>query len=270
MADEVGRQVVVRHLRVWVPGALRRARRATVVLGYDGRDPALAEEVVRVAGECAGDVRGARLTVLVLAGGTEELPARLGAAEAGLPTEVTVHLMPGPTALLPVALRACGASGAPVLSYLEVADAVDPVALCAAASGRPGEVLVPAGPGTPLRPALADAGFPLVAEVELPSGRRIGFGTASDRSLESFKESLWEAGGGRVDPAPLGRALLAELSRTGPRTVTELRRYAVTDTAYRAVDAVRALDALLDAGEVRRDPEQGRLGGDVVITAAAR
>ena len=51
-----------------------------------------------------------------------------------------------------------------------------------------------------------------------------------------------------VDPAPLGRALLAELTRHGPRTVTELRRYAVTETAYRAVDAVRALTDLLDSG----------------------
>ncbi|MBX7268216.1 hypothetical protein KIF24_20750 [Micromonospora sp. Llam7] len=280
--DAVGHDLFLRHLDSWVPDALRRARRATVVLGYDGADAHLAEETLRLAGEHATRLRGCRLTVLVLADGTEELPSRLGAAEARLPADVAVHLMPGPPGRLPVALRAAGAAGAPVLSYLEAADPVDPVALTAAATGRPAEALVVAAAGTPLRLALADAGFPLVTDVELvDAGRRIGFGTGSDRSLESMKESLWATGQRcrdpqgaplsptqEVDPAPLGRALLDELARRGPRTVTELRRYAVTDTAYRAVDAVRALTALLDAGAVTREPERGRLGGDVLVTPA--
>ncbi len=279
--DAVAHQLFVRHLRSWLPAALRRARRATVALAYDGIDPRPAEETLRVAAECAG-LRGCRLTVLVLAEGTEDLPARLGAIEAGLPPEVAVHLMPGPPSRLPVALRAATATGAPVLSYLEAQGTVDPVALSAAATGRPAEALVLAGADTPLRPALADAGFSLATEVELAdTGRRIGFGTGSDRSLEAIKENLWEAGlryrdphgvplspAPEVDPEPLGRALLAELARQGPRTVTELRRYAVTATAYRAVDAVRALTALLDAGVVTREPEHGRLGGDVLVTAA--
>lgn len=259
-----------------MPAALRRARRATVALGYDGSDPNLAEQTVRLAGGHAARLRGCRLTVLVLAEGTE-LPTRLGAAEAGLPAEVAVHLMPGPPGRLPVALRAAGAAGAPVLSYLE---ADDPVALTAAAANRTAEAFVVAGAATALRPALVDAGFPLATEVELvDADRRIGFGTGSDRSLEELKEILWESGlrfrdplGGSlppaesVDPAPLGGVLVDELARNGPRTVTELRRYAVTETAYRAVDAARALTDLLDAGRVTRTPPDGRLGGDVLIT----
>ncbi|MEV6810704.1 hypothetical protein [Micromonospora sp. NPDC051296] len=278
--DAVGHQLFVRHLRSWLPAALRRARRATVALGYDGSDPRPAEEALRVAGEHAVRLRGCRITVLVLADGTADLPTRLGAVEAGLPPEVAVHLMPGPPSRLPVALRAAGAAGAPVLSYLDAADTVDPVALFAAAAGRHAEALVLAGAGTPLRPALADAGFPLCTEVELAdAGRRIGFGTGSDRSLEAMKDNLWAAGlryldphgvplspAPEMDPEPLGRALLAELAH-GPSTVTELRRYAVTATAYRAVDASRALTALLDEGLVTRDPEHGRLGGDVLVTA---
>ncbi|GIJ13096.1 hypothetical protein Van01_63100 [Micromonospora andamanensis] len=262
-----------------MPAALRRARRATVALGYDGGDPTLAEQTVRLAGEHAARLRGCRLTVLVLAEGTEALPARLGAAEAGLPAEVAVHLMPGPPTRLPVALRAAGAAGAPVLSYLETDD---PVALSAAAAGRAAETLVVARAATGLRAALIDAGFALATEVELVDvDRRIGFGTGSDRSVEELKETLWAAGSrfrdpdgepltpaDWVEPAPLGRALLAELDRRGPRTVTELRRYAVTETAYRAVDAVRALSDLLDAGRVTRTPPDGRLGGDVLVTPA--
>ncbi|GIJ24551.1 hypothetical protein [Micromonospora lutea] len=276
--EAVGHAAFLRHLDRWAPAALRRARRATVVLGYDGSDPHLAEQTVRLAGGHAARLRGCRLTVLVLAEGTAELPARLGAAEAGLPAEVAVHLMPGPPTRLPVALRAAGAVGAPVLSYLE---SDDPVALTAAAAGRAAEALVVAGAAAPLRTALIDAGFALATEVELiDADRRIGFGTGSDRSLEELKESLWASGSRfrdpygdplspaeRTDPAPLGRALLEELSRYGPRTVTELRRYAVTHTAYRAVDAVRVLSDLLDSGQVTRTPQEGRLGGDVLVTA---
>ncbi|GIJ29417.1 hypothetical protein Vqi01_45790 [Micromonospora qiuiae] len=236
---------------------------------------------MRVVGAYADRLRGCRITVLVLTDDAGDLPTRLGAIEAGLPPEVAVHLMPGPPSRLPVALRAAGAAGAPVLSYLAAEGAVDPVALSAAAAGRPAEALLLAGANVALRPALADAGFPLSTEVELTDiGRRVGFGTGSDRSLEAVKEELWAAGqrlvdpygmplspAPEVDPAPLARALLAELTRNGPRTVTELRRYAVTATAYRAVDALRALTALLDAGRVSRAPEQGRLGGDVLLTS---
>ncbi|MEH1098865.1 hypothetical protein [Micromonospora sp. CPCC 205561] len=286
--DTVLRELLVRHLGTWLPGALGRARRATLALAYAHGDDGCAEAALGVAAGHADRLRGRQLTVLVLADGGGELSARLAAAQAWLPAEVTVHLMPGGADRLPVAVKAAGAAGAPLLSVVD-----DPAAgaavLAAAAAGRPADVLLATAAGTAARAALADAGFPLTTEAELvPAGgapaRLLAYATGSDKSLESFKESLWAAAGaagvryrdpvgGLLDAAPapeagpLGRELLAELTRSGPRTVTELRRHALTETVYRSADAVRALTGLLDAGEVARHPQDGRLGGDVLISA---
>ncbi|WP_328348865.1 hypothetical protein [Micromonospora sp. NBC_00421] len=304
--DAVLRELLVRQLDHWLPGALHRSRRATLALSYAG-DPGTAEAALRVVAGFADRLRGRRLTVLVLAGGGPELPARLGAVEATLPADVAVHVVPGDPARLPVVLKAAGAAGAPLLTLVDGA-APDPALLAATATGRPAEVLLTAAGSTALRPALTAAGFPLVAEVELvpadgSPARLVAFGTGLDKSLEAFKEALWTAdgsgdgsadgsGGGSVadsaggsgavryrDPAgglldvagppaagPLRGELLAELARHGPRTVTELRRHALTATAYRAVDAGRALAELLAVGAVTREPEHGRLGGDVLIS----
>ncbi|MGC1214437.1 MAG: hypothetical protein WA890_24645, partial [Micromonospora sp.] len=170
-----------------------------------------------------------------------------------------------------------------------------PAVLAAAATGRPAELLLVTDAGRSLRAALADAGFPLVTEVELvpaddSPARLLAFGTGSDRSLEAAKDALWavdEYAGvryrdpadpaGRLldisldpEPGPLRRELLAELARSSPRTVTELRRFTVTSTVYRAADANRALTSLLGSGAVTREPEHGRLGGDVLISPASR
>jgi hypothetical protein len=64
----------------------------------------------------------------------------------------------------------------------------------------------------------------------------------------------------------LRRELLAHLAATGGCTVTELRRYTLTDTVYRSADTTAALTSLLTAGAVTRDPSTGRLGGDVRIS----
>ncbi|MFY1684266.1 hypothetical protein ACN265_22320 [Micromonospora sp. WMMD730] len=282
--------LLVRQLDHWLPGALYRSRRATLALAYAG-DPGSAEAALRVVAGFADRLRGRRLTVLVLADGGPELPARLGVVEAGLPGDVAVHVVPGDPARLPVVLKAAGAAGAPLLTLLDGA-APTPALLAATTTGRPAEVLL-TGTGTDLRPALTAAGFPLVAEVELvpadgTPARLVAFGTGLDKSLEAFKDALWATDAGGADglavryrdPAgglldvgadpvtgPLRDELLAELTRHGPRTVTELRRHALTATAYRAGDAGRALAELLDAGLVSRDPEHGRLGGDVLISA---
>lgn len=288
--NAVPRELLVRQLDHWLPGALHRSRRATLALAYAGGDLAGAQDALRVVAEHAGRLRGRRLTVLVLADGGAELPARLGAAEAGLPADVAVHVVPGHPDRLPVALKAAGAAGAPLLTVVDGGDP-DPAVL-AAASGRPADLLLATTPGRSLRPALAGAGFPLVTEVELipaadAPARLLGYATGSDRTLEAFKDALWAAdehAGMRLrdpadpngppvdltpdpDPGPLRRELLAELARSGPRTVTELRRFAVTSTIYRAADANVALASLLAAGAVSRKPEQGRFGGDVVISA---
>ncbi|MER7893460.1 hypothetical protein ABTX15_26940 [Micromonospora sp. NPDC094482] len=299
--DAVTRELLVRQLETWLPGALNRSRRATVALAYAGSDADSADEALRVVAEYADRLRGRRLTVLVLATAAD-LPARLGPIEADLPAEVAVHVVPGEADRLPVGVKAAGAAGAPVFSFVDAAGAepahpgagVDPAVLAAAATGRPAEVLLRLGAGGSARAALGEAGFPLVTEVELVPvdggpATTVAFGTGSDRSLEAFKEALWavdEFAGVRYrdpadpagrpldialapEPGPLRRELLAELTRSGPRTVTELRRYALTSTVYRSSDAVRALTGLLDAGSVTREPADGRLGGDVVVTAAS-
>ncbi|MFU8849751.1 hypothetical protein ACNAW0_01990 [Micromonospora sp. SL1-18] len=289
--DTVLRELLVRQLDHWLPAALQRSRRATLALAYAGSDTAGAEAALRVVAEFADRLRGRRLTVLVLAAGGAELPARLGAAEAALPADVVVHVVPGRPDRLPVLLKAAGAAGAPLLTVVDGGDP-DPALLAAAASGRPAELLLVTAPGRSLRPALDAAGFPLVTEVELvpaadAPARLLGYATGSDRALEALKDALWavdEYAGVRYrdpadpasrladitldpEPGPLRRELLTELARSGPRTVTELRRFAVTSTVYRAADANRALASLLAAGAVTREPEHGRLGGDVVISA---
>ncbi|MFE9654899.1 hypothetical protein [Micromonospora sp. NPDC006431] len=291
--DPVLRELLVRQLDHWLPAALHRSRRATLALASTGRDTGDAEEALRVVAEFADRLRGRRLTVLVLAGGSAELPARLGTVAAALAADVAVHVVPGHPDRLPVALKAAGAAGAPLLTVVD-GGYPDPAVLAAAASGRPAELLVVTAPGRPLRPALTAAGFPLVTEVELvpadgAPARLLGYATGSDRSLEALKDALWavdEYAGvryrdpadpaGRLlditlepEPGPLRRELLAELTRSGPRTVTELRRFAATSTVYRAADANRALASLLASGAVTRQPEHGRLGGDVLITASA-
>ncbi|SCL31759.1 hypothetical protein GA0070616_4326 [Micromonospora nigra] len=280
----VARELFVHHLESWLPTAAARVRRAAVALAYAEPVDDAAEAALREVARHAGRLRGCRLTVLVLAGDAD-LPARLGAVEATLPAEVTVHLVPGDAARLPVALKAAGAAGAPLLSYVEVAGGAAPV-WAAAATGRPAELLVAARPAEPpVATGLSDAGFPLVGEVlvggDAGPARRIALATGSDRSLERFKETLWTLDVVLRDPtgrplpvvpepdlAPLGAELLAELARSGPRTLTELRRHALTATAYRSTDAARAVTALLDRGTVTRDPAHGRLGGDVLIAAA--
>lgn len=291
--EAVLRELLVRQLDHWLPGALHRSRRATLALAYAGSDTGGAEAALRVVAEFADRLRGRRLTVLVLAGGGADLPTRLGAAETALPADVAVHVVPGHPDRLPVALKAAGAAGAPLLAVVDGGEP-DPALLAAVATGRPAELLLVTTAGRPVRPALTAAGFPLVTEVELVPAdggpaRLLGYATGSDKGLEALKEALWvvdEYAGvryrdpadpaGRLldisldpDPVPLRRELLAELARTGPRTITELRRFAATSTVYRAADANRALASLLASGAATREPEHGRLGGDVVVTAAA-
>ncbi|MFC4021989.1 hypothetical protein ACFOW4_29190 [Micromonospora sp. GCM10011542] len=282
------RDLLARQLESWLPGALNRSRRATVAYVGDADGAAAALAVVAAH---ADRLRGRRLTVLVLADAAADLPARLGPLEAGLPAEVTLHVLPGTPERLPVAVKAAGAAGAPLFCFVAVPGAADPAVLAAAANGRAGELLLYAGAS--VRDALTAAGFPLVTEVELvPSAGTtpsvLALATRSDRSLDAVKEALWAAGAtaglayrdpadpqaapvdatADPDPEPLAAELLAELRRRGPLTVTELRRHAATATVYRAADATGALTGLLDSGALRRERDSGRLAGDEVIASA--
>ncbi|MDG4808698.1 hypothetical protein O7634_18280 [Micromonospora sp. WMMD1120] len=284
MSTDYLRELLVRQLATWLPTALRRSRRATVALA--GVDAEVAEAVLRLVGGHADHLRGRQLTLVVLADGAPELPTRLGPVEAELPAEVTVHLLPGDPGRLPVAIKAAGAAGAPLFSFVDLPGAVPPALLTAAANGRAGELLLRTDRSA--RAALVAAGFPLVAEVTpvLPADASIGLlahASRSDRSLEVVRDALWTVGAafdvgyrdpsgasvdvsGTPDLEPLARELLAELRRGGSRPVTELRRHTVTATVYRAAHANQALTDLLDAGEVRRDRDAGRLAGDELIT----
>ncbi|BCL16524.1 hypothetical protein [Micromonospora sagamiensis] len=299
--DAVLGGLVARLLDTWLTGALRRSRRVTLALVYAGPPGDSAETVLRAVATAADRVRGQRLTVVVLAE-DPGLPARLAPLAAGLPAEVTVHPVPGTPDRLPVVLKAAGAAGTPLLTVLAdpAGQVLDTPAgrglLAAATGGRPADLLLATGTGR--AGGAVEAGtaraavsrFPLVAEVEtVPVGDAppwlFALGTNSDRNLEAFKDAIWRAGAAaglrhrdvdgtprdldaEPDPSALSDLLRAELDRCGPRTVTELRRHVLTGTPYRAVDALRALTVLLDAGTVTRSPADGRLAGDVIVQPA--
>ena len=118
------RELLVRQLTTWLPAALHRSRRATIALA--GADAGSAEAALRLVAAHGDQVRGRQVTVLVLADAAADLPARLGPIEAELPAEVTVHLLPGDPYRLPVAVKAAGAAGAPLFSFVDLPGAVTP------------------------------------------------------------------------------------------------------------------------------------------------
>jgi hypothetical protein len=296
-------ELLTQLLESWLPVALRQSRRATLAQVLPGTGTAAAQATLRVITGHDRLLHRARLGVLILSP-AEDLAVRLGAGEVGLPPDVSVLPVPGDVDRLPVALRAAGAAGAPLLVQLDRTGATAPdLALLTAvvAAGRPAEVLIIADPaaGTPAghRRLLLDAGFPLVAVVELatpdgpgPRGSVIAFGTGSDRRLAACKEAIWRAAAvtgttgrdavgdpagewlllnGTPDDAPLRRQLLARVVESGPSPVTELRRFVAEHTLYRVADTGPALEALIDTGQLIRTPDRGRLSGEVVISGPA-
>ncbi|GAB7051675.1 hypothetical protein [Catenuloplanes indicus] len=282
---DVTRELLVRYLGTWAPGALHGGRRATfaLVARTEVSVPA-AEAALRALAEFADRLRGRELTMIVAGPGADRARERLTAVQAELrtPAALTVHTLPD-AALLPAGLTAARAAGAPLLVALD-GDA-DDATLRAVRAGKPGELLIITADGRALR----DAGFGLDAAVELVDGAGrallLCLGTPSAKSLEAFKNELWavdEYAGVRLrdphdpdrrlldisltpNPAPLRRELLDHLAARGPRTVTELKHFTMTGTVYRPADTLRALHGLLETAAVTRDPEHGRLGGDVVI-----
>jgi hypothetical protein len=285
-------ELLVRYLDSWTPAALHSAKRATFAEAWSGpADVDSAEAALRVFAEFADRLRGRKLAMVLLAPSVDGLSARLDAVQKELdtPAGLAVHTVAGAPELLPAALKAAGGAGAPLLCHV---DTDGPVPLAAVASGRPGELLLVTAAGGWLehRQALRDNGFPLTTGVELVEGgqaRLVAFATSSAKHLEAFKDALWavdEYAGVRYrdptdpdrhamdislhpNPGPLRRELLAHLVSAGERTVTELRHFTLTETIFRASDAVRVVTALVSAGAVTRTPERGRLSGDVVVRA---
>ncbi len=279
---DVTRELLVRYLDTWTPGALHGAKRATFAQAWAGSaDVESAEGALRVFAEFSDRMRGRRLTVVFVAPETGELAGLSG------PAELSVHTVAGdPAEGVAVALKAAGAAGAPLLAYLDG----DAPPVSAVRVGKPAELILvaPAGGWAGHRTALREAGFPLTAGVELVDGsgcRLVAFATPSAKSLEAFKNCLWavdeyagvryrdptDPDGHLLDislhphPGPLRRELLAHLDAVSRATVVELRHFTLTETIFRASDTVRVLNALLAGGAVTREPERGRLSGDVVI-----
>lgn len=293
----VKRELLVRYLDSWTPTALHGGRRATFAQAGDGDT---AEAAVRVFAEFADRLRGRQLTMLVVAEAAEELSWRLAAVQTELstPADLSVHVMAGGVDRVPVALKAAGAGRAPLLVYLDASGEAppDPATLAAVAGGRPAELLLALDSSArgelDHRRALYDAGFTLVTDVELVDGdnsQLVAFATSSGKSLDAFKNAMWavdEYAGVRYrdpgdpeghlldislnpHPGPLRREMLAQLAAVGRCSVTDLRRFTVTETVYRSADTTRVLTALLTAGLISRTPERGRLGGDVLIELSA-
>ena len=284
----VTRELLVRYLDTWAPTALHSARGASFVQVWEGSpDADTAEAALRVFAEFSDRLRGRRLTMVLLGTGTQHLQEAMTRAQAELrtPPELGVHVVEGAERLQP-ALKAAGVAGGPLLTY------VDGELDLAVTAGKPSEMFLTSAAGgwDGRREELHANGFALTAGVDLVTkedDRRIALATNSAKSLEAFKNELWavdEYAGVRYrdprdpeghlmdislqpNPGALRRELLNRL-REGPATVTELKRFALTDTIYRSADATRAIQALLNAKHAARTPETGKLSGDVLIATA--
>lgn len=264
MISTVKQELLTRHLHFWAQGALQRARRVTYVHGYADDDGGVAAEAaMRVLTVLPDLARGRELSMVAVGRDMTEAGKRLSTGRAGL------NVLPiggGTDERLAVVLKAVGAVNVPLLGYLDASAAPEPPAVTtigALAAGKPADVLLVLPPGT----AHQRPDFPLVSTTALANGEVVVFATTSGRNLESFKESLWAADPDRrPDDGALRADILAHLDKAGAATVTELRTFTLTSTDHRAADATRVLHLLVDEGAVTREPADGRLGGDVVIS----
>src|SRR5918999_1717513 len=88
------RELLVRYLDAWTPGAVHGARGATFASGWaSAPDEATAEAALRVFAEFADRLRGRRLAVVLVGPACGTLGARMDAlqAELGTPPELSVH-----------------------------------------------------------------------------------------------------------------------------------------------------------------------------------
>jgi hypothetical protein len=295
----VKRELLVRYLDGWAPAALHGTRRATYLDGY--ATGASAEAVLQVFGEFTDLLARHALAVVLVGADATALTAEVARVRGRVPTPagVTIQIVPRPEGgRLPVIPAP---AGSPVLAYLDATAGQEPPDVAAVAEllagGRSEALLVLDGHDSAdlveeHRAALRGTGNTLVTCVEMVSGdgraELLFFATPSAQRLEVFKDALWavdeyagvryrdprDPGHALLDisltphPGPLRRALLGHLGAAGMRTVAELRRYALTETVYRAADVARALTALLAAGAVSRDPAKGRLTAEAQISLA--
>jgi hypothetical protein len=252
-------ELLVRYLDAWIP-----AHKKALFVSWAG--VAGAEVALRVFAEFADLLVGHPVRMLV--------PAGVNPADLTVVPGVVVSLVDGPL-MVP-------AKGVAVFGWFDHRSLAD-VSTVASVVGA--EVLA-VGPDVVLD-------MPLSCRVELVAAsgeaERLVFGTSVEKSLERFKDELWaldEYAGIRFrDPAdeegglsdisvvahlgPLRRTLLRQLTGVDGMTVASLRTWTLRETVFRVGDATRAVQALLAAGSVTRDPPGGRLSTDTVIRAAA-
>lgn len=281
-------ELLIRYLDTWVPTALHAGRRVTFVQAWpQTADVDAAESALRVFAEFADRFGDRRVSLVFVAPSLGDAAERLATLQAELVTPASLSVYPvagrAETHLAAV-LTAAQAAAAPIFAYVQTPEAL-PVR--AVAAGKPAEFLGLTDVGGDTSP-LQDA-FPLVSVVELVTdddAKLLVFGTASVRSLEAFKNALWQldewagvqirdphdAEGHLLDislhphPGPLRREILAYLAAGGPRTVTEIRRFALTETVYRVSDVTDVVTALIASGAAKRTPPTGRVTGDTVLS----
>jgi hypothetical protein len=294
----VKQELLVRYLDAWTPAALQHAKRATYVDGSPTGPTVLA--AIHVFTEFADVLARHGLTV-VLAG---DLLEEMG----DLPDGLAVRVGGGDLLADLDAARALATPIFVYLDSGHRAPSVD--LLSALGRARAGETLVgldPQADPEESRRSLLAAGFRFAIVVELVDNageaERLFFATSAVRSLERFKDALWAvddyAGVRYRDPrssdhppldislephvGPLRRALVAYLAADGGAgpagartkgtravTVARLREYVLSDTLYRPADVNRALQPLLTAGRVTRDPKRGRLTPQTLISLPTR
>jgi hypothetical protein len=273
--EAVKHEMLVRHLDAWAPAVLHRNKRATYV-DASGSGGATA---LRVFGEFADLLERNTLTMVVVGSSGSSAPHLAG---------LVVRSVEGSAALGP-ALREAGAVGSPLFAWFDTASADSLDDLLSTVSAFPGcEILLAAPAGTD-----PDLGLALTVRVDLVdrsgSVERLLFGTGSLKALEKFKDELWaldeyagilyrdpiDAEGTLLDislqpnVAPLRRALIGHLARSGAVSVASLREWTLRETIYRAADATRAVQALVGSGIVVRTPASGRLSADTLVSRSA-
>lgn len=285
-------ELLVRYLDAWIPSAFHSSRRVTFVQSWpDAIDVDAAVAVLRVFGEFADQLRGRRVSLVFVAPDLADAQVRLDEVhtELGTPADLAIYAVAGSARThLGAVLKAAQAAGAPLFAYAEADSDLDSI-VDAIRVGKPAELmlLTARGTDTEVAASLRAIGLDLVSAVELVTdaeARLLMFATRSAKNLETFKNELWQldeyAGvsirdphdrdGHLLDislnpqPGPLRRQILMYLS-DGARTVTEVRRFALTETVYRAVDVTHVLNALVTSGAVVREPPHGRMAGDTII-----
>lgn len=291
----VKHELLVRYLDAWTPAVLHGHKRVTYVEWH--ADPGgSAVAAARVFGEFADLLDRHELTMLLI--GAD--PAAAGAlaerlvsviAEYGAPAGLQVS-----TATGPVVKALKSALGSPIFAWFDSYGNDGPPldAVTAVAGNKASEVLLalPAGVAGLYLDAATAAGLALTCRVELVdnagAAELLLFATSAEKNLEKFKDELWaldEYAGIRLrDPTdaertlldisvqphlgPLRRALAARVMVTGGATLAELRSWAVHETVFRSADATKAVQALVLAGTVSREPAGGRLSPATMIRPA--